>query len=166
VTEPFNGTRSMICTAATVFARLALAAGFLSAVADRFGLWGDAGTNQVGWGNFDAFTRYVQTLAPYLPTASVTATAWGVTVIEVLLGVTLLVGVKIRWAALGSAATLLVFAVSMFVFSGFETPLSASVFTAAAAALLLTLTPPASHTFSLDRLLVNRRAPVGADSPG
>lgn len=29
---------------ATLFARLALAAGFLSAVADRFGYWGKPGT--------------------------------------------------------------------------------------------------------------------------
>ncbi|MDQ2635949.1 MAG: DoxX family protein [Actinomycetota bacterium] len=131
---------------------MALAAGFLSAVADRFGLWGDAGTSQVGWGNFEAFTQYVQTLAPYLPTALVTVTAWGVTVVETLLGGTLLLGVKVRWAALGSAATLFVFAVSMFIFGGFETPLSASVFTATAAALLLMLAPSASYIFSLDRL--------------
>jgi uncharacterized membrane protein YphA (DoxX/SURF4 family) len=130
----------------TIFARVTLAAGFLSAVADRFGLWAEAGTNQVGWGNFETFTQYVQTLAPYLPDTLVTAAAWGATAVEILLGGTLLLGVKIRWAALGSAATLVVFAVSMFIFAGFETPLSASVFTAAAAALLLVLAPPGSYT--------------------
>ena len=66
-----------IWSAATIFARVTLAAGFLSAVADRFGLWGEAGTNQVGWGNFETFTQYVQTLAPYLPARLVTAAAWG-----------------------------------------------------------------------------------------
>lgn len=141
-----------IWSAATIFARVALAAGFLSAVADRFGLWGDAGTNQVGWGDFETFTQYVQSLAPYLPAQLVTAVAWCVTAVEILLGVTLLVGVKIRWAALGSAATLVVFAVSMFIFAGFETPLSASVFTAAAAALLLMLAPPGSYPASIDHL--------------
>ena len=64
-----------IWSAATIFARAALAAGFLSAVADRFGLWGKAGTNQVGWGNFETFTQYVQTLAPYLPAKLVIAAA-------------------------------------------------------------------------------------------
>jgi uncharacterized membrane protein YphA (DoxX/SURF4 family) len=141
-----------IWSAATIFARAALAAGFLSAVADRFGLWGKAGTNQVGWGNFETFTQYAQTLAPYLPAKLVTAVAWCSTVIETLLGGALLLGVKIRWAALGSAATLVVFAVSMFIFDGFETPLSASVFTAAAAALLLALAPPGSYTASVDHL--------------
>jgi uncharacterized membrane protein YphA (DoxX/SURF4 family) len=139
-----------IWSAATIFARATLAAGFLSAVADRFGLWGKAGTNQVVWGNFETFTQYVQTLAPYLPAKLVTATARASTVVEILLGGALLLGVKVRWAALGSAATLIVFAVSMFMFAGYEAPLSASVFTAAAAALLLMLAPSESYTASLD----------------
>jgi hypothetical protein len=40
----------------------------------------------------------------------------------------------------------------MFIFAGFETPLNASVFTAAGAALLLMLAPPGSYTVSLDHL--------------
>ncbi len=36
------------------YARVALGCAFLSAVADRFGLWGKYG----GWGNFANFTRY------------------------------------------------------------------------------------------------------------
>jgi hypothetical protein len=75
----------------------------------------------------------------------------------------LLLGVKIRWAALGGAATLVVFAVSMFIFAGFETPLSASVFTAAAAALLLMLAPPASYTANLDHLHESRTAERGTE---
>jgi uncharacterized membrane protein YphA (DoxX/SURF4 family) len=152
-----------ILSAATVFARATLAAGFLSAVADRFGLWGKAGTNQVGWGNFETFTQDVQTLAPYLPAKLITAAAWGGTVVEILLGGALLLGVKIRWAALGSAATLVVFALSMFIFAGFETPLSASVFTAAAAALLLMVVPPGSYTVSLDHLHESRTEERGTE---
>jgi uncharacterized membrane protein YphA (DoxX/SURF4 family) len=84
------------------------------------------------------------------------ARAWCSTVVEILLGGALLLGVKVRWAALGSAATLVVFAVSMFIFDGFETPLSASVFAAAAAALLLALAPPGSYTASVDHLHESR----------
>ncbi|RDH74174.1 DoxX family protein [Mycolicibacterium moriokaense] len=146
-----------IWSAATIFARAALAAAFLSAVADRFGLWGQPGTSQVGWGNFETFTQYAQTLAPYLPAKLVSAVAWGSTVVEILLGSALLLGVKVRWAALGSAATLVVFAVSMFVFGGFETPLSASVFSAAAAALLLALAPPGTYPASVDHLRESMR---------
>src|SRR5262244_2402672 len=35
-----------------LFARFALGASFLSAVADRFGLWGPYGAKNVSWGNF------------------------------------------------------------------------------------------------------------------
>src|SRR3954469_26048517 len=52
---------------AAVFLRLALAAGFLSAVADRFGLWGPAGTPGVGWGGFDPFLAYTGKLLWFLP---------------------------------------------------------------------------------------------------
>ncbi|MCT7367383.1 hypothetical protein A7R75_00120 [Mycolicibacterium llatzerense] len=55
----------------------------------------------------------------------------------------------VAWA---SAGTLLAFAASMFLFSGFETPLSASVFSAAAAAMLLVLRPPGKDILSLDHL--------------
>lgn len=126
-----------------VFARLALATAFLSAVADRFGLWGPPGTPNVGWGNFDSFTAYVHVLAPYLTGVLVNIVAWGATVVEIVLAVGLLLGVALRWTAFASAATLLIFGVSMFVFAGFETPFSASVFTAAAAAMLVGAAPSA-----------------------
>lgn len=100
--------------AATVLARVGLGTAFLSAVADRLGLWGPAGTNHVFWGNFHNFTEYLRSLAPYLPAALVDPTAWGVTVVEVVLGVALLSGVGVRWAAIASAATLIVFGASMF----------------------------------------------------
>ena len=130
---------------ATVFARVALAAAFLSAVADRFGLWGPAGTPNVAWGNFESFTAYVGVLAPYVPGALLELTAWLATVLEIILGVALLLGTALRWVSLASAATLIAFGLSMFFFAGFETPFSASVFTAAAAALLLGLVPEDYH---------------------
>ena len=52
---------------AAIFLRLALAAGFLSAVADRFGLWGPPGTPGVAWGGFDRFLAYTGKLLWYLP---------------------------------------------------------------------------------------------------
>jgi hypothetical protein len=41
-----------------LFARFALGASFLSAVADRFGLWGPYGAKNVSWGNFAHFVEY------------------------------------------------------------------------------------------------------------
>ncbi|WP_051289024.1 hypothetical protein [Mycobacterium sp. URHD0025] len=148
--EPGN---QRLLHAATVFARLALALAFLSAVADRFGLWGPAGTPNVAWGNFESFTAYVHVLAPYLTGGLLHLTAWLATVAEVTLAVGLLLGVGLRWVSFGSAALLAVFGISMFVFAGFETPFSASVFTAVAAALLLGLAPENSHIFRLDKLV-------------
>ncbi|CDP88632.1 hypothetical protein BN975_04474 [Mycolicibacterium farcinogenes] len=149
--RPEKADSNRLLCGAIIFARLALAVGFLSAVADRFGLWGPPGTPNVGWGNFEAFTAYVKVLAPYLSGALVDIAAWGATVIEIVLAVGLLLGITLRWVALASAATLLVFGVSMFFFAGFETPFSASVFAAAAAALLLAVAPDGSHLLRLGR---------------
>jgi hypothetical protein len=41
-----------------LFARFALGASFLSAVADRFGLWGPYGAKNVSWGDFAHFVEY------------------------------------------------------------------------------------------------------------
>ena len=41
-----------------LLARFALGASFLSAVADRFGLWGPYGAKNVSWGNFAHFVEY------------------------------------------------------------------------------------------------------------
>jgi hypothetical protein len=42
---------------ATLYLRFALAAGFLTSVSDRFGLWGAPGRANVAWGDFQRFTR-------------------------------------------------------------------------------------------------------------
>src|SRR4051794_41600259 len=79
---------------AAVFLRLALAAGFLSAVADRFGLWGPAGTPGVGWGGFDPFLAYTGQLLWFLPAGLVPAAGWAATVLEGALAVGPLAGVR------------------------------------------------------------------------
>jgi hypothetical protein len=54
-------------TVVTPFARLALGFSFLSAVADRFGLWGALGAPHVAWGDFAHFITYTATLNWFLP---------------------------------------------------------------------------------------------------
>jgi hypothetical protein len=49
---------------ASIILRLALAVGLLSAVADRFGLWGPPGKPMVAWGTFTAFLAYTAQLNP------------------------------------------------------------------------------------------------------
>ena len=46
----------------SVFLRLALGMSFLSAVADRFGLWGAYGQPNVSWGNYARFVDYTAQL--------------------------------------------------------------------------------------------------------
>ena len=98
---------------ATVFLRLALGAGFLSAVADRFGLWGAYGQPNVAWGDFARFVAYTTKLNSFVPTAMIPPTAWIATAAETLLGVLLIVGWKTREAALASGVLLSLFALTM-----------------------------------------------------
>ncbi|WP_280387967.1 DoxX family protein [Nocardia wallacei] len=142
--------------AATVFARLALAAGFLAAVADRFGLLGEKGTGNVSWGNMDNFMAYSHSLTPYLPDVLADVAGWGGTVAEIVFGIALLLGIATRWVALGSLGLLLVFGVSMFFALGWQAPLSFSVFGAAAAAALLALAPARAYVLGIDQALSSR----------
>ena len=70
---------------ATVSLRIALALAFLSAVADRFGLWGKLGRPGVSWGNMGQFDAYVAKLNWFLPAAIIPLTGWAATAAEILL---------------------------------------------------------------------------------
>ena len=120
-----------------LFLRFALAASYLSAVADRFGLWGSPGTEGVFWGDFQNFSNYTQTLNPFLPDFFIMPLSWFVTVLEVLLGVLLVLNIKPRVVGYTSAATLALFAIAMIVNLGFKAPLDYSVLTACAASLVI-----------------------------
>jgi uncharacterized membrane protein YphA (DoxX/SURF4 family) len=126
---------------AFVFARVAVGLGFLSAVADRFGWWGPAGSTNVAWGNFASFLQYTAKLNPFVPSALMPALGWGVTIAEIVVGVLLVAGVYVRAAAAAGFVLLCGFAVGMTVGTGVKTALDASVPAAAAAALLLSLWP-------------------------
>ncbi len=114
--------------------RLALAAGFLSAVADRLGWWPTAVS---AWGNWASFLEYTQVLNPFVPNSMIPALGVVATLAEVLLGICLLLGFKTRLAAQLSGSLLLLFAGAMTFTSGIKGPLDYSVFSAAAAAFAL-----------------------------
>lgn len=119
------------------FLRFAIAVAFLSAVFDRFGLWGAPNSTNVAWGDFAHFESYVAYLNPFLTPTLVSCVAWAVTLAEVVLAAMLIFGFFTKEAALASAALLLSFAVSMSFIMGIKVPLDYSVFTASAAAFLL-----------------------------
>jgi uncharacterized membrane protein YphA (DoxX/SURF4 family) len=131
--------REAVLKVATWFLRLSVAMGFLSAVADRFGLWGPPRAPGVAWGAWAPFVAYVAKLNWFAPPQVVPILAWAATVAEVLLALGLLVGWQLRWFALGSGVLLLAFALTMTVAVGVKAPLDYSVFTAAAGAFLLSV---------------------------
>jgi uncharacterized membrane protein YphA (DoxX/SURF4 family) len=121
----------------TVFLRLALGFSFLSAVADRFGLWGAYGQPNVAWGDFARFVAYTGKLNWFVPAILIPALAWTSTVAEILLGFALVLGLFTRIAALLSGMILLLFALAMTIALGLKAPLDFSVFSASAGAFLL-----------------------------
>ena len=133
--------RESIQGAATVYARLALGTAFLSAVADRFGLWGSQGGHNVAWGNFSAFLAYTGRITPFAPHALTPIIGWTATAAEIVLGVSLVFGILTRWAAALSAGLLAAFAVGMTSGTGVKTAFDASVFSASAGAFLLACAP-------------------------
>ena len=131
-----------------------LGVGFLSAVADRFGLWGPPGANNVAWGEFSSFASYTRTLSPWAPAALVPVLAWMATVAEIVLGFALLLGARVRWTAILSGVLLTLFGLGMTVGTGVKTALDASVLSAAAAAFALAVLGPGP--WSLDWLHTQR----------
>jgi putative oxidoreductase len=122
---------------AEIYGRIALGAAFLSAVADRFGLWGAYGKPHVAWGDFAHFTQYAELVNSFLPARMIPLVAWAATVAETAFGLGLILGIYKRVMTLGSAVLLLLFATAMAISFGIKAPLDYSVFGASAAAFLL-----------------------------
>jgi putative oxidoreductase len=121
---------------AFLYARVTLGIGFLSGIADRFGLW--RGRN-VGYGNFDGFIAYTAKVNSFMPASSIPLLAWAATAAELVLGVLLLIGIWPHRTALASAVLLVLFGTAMAISFGAKSPLDYSVFSASAAAILLAL---------------------------
>lgn len=123
--------------AASWLVRLTLAAAFLSAVADRFGLWGSYGNEGVVWGNIENYEAYVALLNWYLPANLVSPVGWIATICEIMIAAGLLIGWQLRWFALAAGILLTLFTTTMLLAFGPKPPLDYSVASAASAAYLL-----------------------------
>ncbi len=117
-----------------LFLRLAIAAGFLSAVADRFGLWPK---DVSAWGNWDNFVKYTATINPWVPNSAILALAITATAAEVIFALCLIIGFKTKMFAILSGVLLLIFALSMSFSIGIKPVFDYSVFIASAAAFAL-----------------------------
>ena len=145
---------SKLASYATLLLRIGLGVGFLSAVADRLGLWGAFGQPNVEWGNFSRFLEYTHILNWYLPAGMILPLGIIATGAEILFGLLLLFGWHTRTAALLSGLLLLTFGVSMTLALGIKAPLNYAVLTGIGGALLLASRE--SFPFSVDELLSRR----------
>ncbi|WP_270087160.1 hypothetical protein [Sphingobacterium sp. SYP-B4668] len=138
-----------------LFTRFAVATAFLSAVADRFGYWGAPGSADVVWGNWENFVAYSNQLNFFAPTWAGIFFAVSATVLEVLLAILLLIGYRIRLAAIGSGVLLVLFALSMTLSLGIKSTFNYSVWVGVSACFLLASIP--TYLYSIDHYLAKKR---------
>lgn len=126
--------------------RLSISVTMLSAVADRFGLWGE----NSAWGNWENFEKYTQQLTFFLPESIGSFSAYAATFLEILFSLMLISGLKTKLAAWGTGFLFLIFALSMSISLGIKAPLDYSVWIASAAAFLLAV--QTEFKYSIDTL--------------
>ena len=119
-----------------LFLRLAIAIGFLSAVADRFGMWSKENS---AWGNWDSFLAYTQLLNPWIPNSLIPTMGILATGAEITFAIFLIIGYKTELFAKLSGFLLLTFALSMTFTIGLKSAFDYSVFSASAGAFALGL---------------------------
>ena len=119
-----------------LFLRLAISLGFLSAVADRFGLWSKEFST---WGNWNAFLEYTTLINPWIPTTLISLIGIVATVAEIIFALCLIVGYKTELFAKLSGFLLLVFALSMTFSTGIKGAFDYSVYIASAAAFAISV---------------------------
>ena len=117
-----------------LFLRLAISMGFLSAVADRFGLLSQENST---WGNWDNFLEYTQLIIPWVPSSLIPTMGAIATGAEIIFALCLLIGLKTELVSKLSGFLLLTFALSMAFSTGIKGALDYSVFTASAGAFAL-----------------------------
>ena len=129
-----------------IFLRLAIAVGFLSAVADRFGFWNK---DVSAWGNWDNFLEYTAVLNPLIPVDLIPIVGATATIAEIVFALCLIIGYKTELFAKFSGYLILLFALAMTFTSGIKGTFDYSVFTAAAAAFALSTMKAKSFEFDI-----------------
>ncbi len=116
-----------------LYARMALGAAFLSAVASRFGLW----DKTLDLKHFAGFVQYTAQVLSFVPSAFIQLLAWAATAAETTLGILLVLGLWQRSVSLAAAMLLAMFGTAMAISFGIKSPMDYSVFSASGAAVLL-----------------------------
>jgi thiosulfate dehydrogenase [quinone] large subunit len=126
----------MNSTTIKLFLRFAIAIGFLSAVADRFGLW----NKEVSvWGNWNNFLEYTQIINPWIPSSMISSIGIIATAAEIVFAVCLIIGFKTELFSKLSGFLILLFALSMTFSTGVKGVFDFSVLTASAGSFALSL---------------------------
>ena len=86
---------------------------FFENVIDRLGFIGPPGAPGVSWGDFQHFIAYTAQVNAFAPAAMIPALAVVATIAEGTFAVTMLLGIRVRLASLGSALLLFTFATAM-----------------------------------------------------
>jgi putative oxidoreductase len=76
--------------------RAALGVSFLLSVSDRLGFYGDPSERGVSWGTFERFLGYAAEVNAFLPASVIPFLGTAATVLELLFGVTLVLGLAMR----------------------------------------------------------------------
>ena len=118
-----------------LYLRLALGVSFLSGIADRFGLY----RGECRLRRFSGLMKYTAQVNSFMPASTIPFLAWAATLAELAFGLALVLGIWLRWAALGSFILLLLFGTAMAISFGIKSPLDYSVFSASGGALILAL---------------------------
>ncbi len=121
------------------FSKVSLAIGYLSAVCDRFGFWGNLGEKGVSWGSMANFFKHVSILCPWAPESMIPVIGWVVTVLEAVIALTYIINVKNKIINIANILMLILFALSMSFFQSIKMMFNFSVLVCCAAALLIYL---------------------------
>lgn len=132
--------------------RLLVAAAFLQAVCDRFGVLGPPGTPGVSWGDFAHFIHYTARVNSFLPAAVIPTLAILATIAETVFGFALLLGIRLSSVAIGTSVLLFLFATAMTI-SGLS-QFAYSVYVMAAG--MLALSTADASWLSIDSILRRR----------
>jgi len=134
--------------------RLLIGLAFFENVIDRLGFLGPPGAPGVSWGDFQHFIAYTAQVNAFAPAAIIPALAVVATMAEGTFGVTMLAGLRVRFASVGSALLLFTFATAM-VLSGLS-EMQYGVYLMSIAAWALATTD--ASALSVDALFVPRTA--------
>jgi putative oxidoreductase len=138
--------------------RIAIGVNFGLAVLDRAGLFGPYGSPGVSWGDWPHFVAYTAQVNSFLPATWAPMLAVAATIYEIVLAITLVLGIRTDIFIIAAAILLFMYGVAMTISMGFASQLPYAVIVLFAGAWVLA---HVDATFaSLDALRQQRRVAI------